>query len=169
VLDLTTTPPTIRRPGAVTRAQIAAVIGAVEMGAGIMSEDQPAASPGQHAKHYAPKAAAHLFDVEQWPAVQSWCESHAAEKWAVILIGETLKLKKIDRPMMAALARGLRQQGVIRMPDGAEKYARYLYAMLRRLDEQGVTRMWIERPPETAEWAAVRDRLNRATTAAKFE
>ena len=51
VLDLTQATPVILRPGAVTREQIAAIVGAVTAGA-----DDPAApkSPGQQLSHYAP-------------------------------------------------------------------------------------------------------------------
>jgi hypothetical protein len=31
------------------------------------------------------------------------------------------------------------------------------------LDEEGVEVIWVQMPPEQAQWAAVRDRLTRAT------
>jgi L-threonylcarbamoyladenylate synthase len=42
-------------------------------------------------------------------------------------------------------------------------YARNLYARLRMLDTQNLEAIYIELPPDTPEWAAVRDRLMRAT------
>lgn len=42
-------------------------------------------------------------------------------------------------------------------------YARNLYARLRMLDTQGLRAIYIELPPDTAAWRAVRDRLLRAT------
>ena len=47
-------------------------------------------------------------------------------------------------------------------PDTAE-YARRFYARLRELDQSGTTAIYIEMPPDTPEWAAVRDRITRAT------
>ena len=44
-----------------------------------------------------------------------------------------------------------------------ESYARNLYARLRLLDQQGLRAIYIEMPPDLPEWAAVRDRLMRAT------
>jgi L-threonylcarbamoyladenylate synthase len=44
-----------------------------------------------------------------------------------------------------------------------ETYARNLYARLRLLDTQGLRAIYIEIPPDLPEWAAVRDRLMRAT------
>jgi L-threonylcarbamoyladenylate synthase len=41
-------------------------------------------------------------------------------------------------------------------------YAHDLYAALRALDESGCHLILVEAPPETAAWAAVRDRLQRA-------
>lgn len=40
-------------------------------------------------------------------------------------------------------------------------YARFLYARLHALDAAGASEVWIELPPDTEEWRAVRDRLNR--------
>ena len=40
--------------------------------------------------------------------------------------------------------------------------ARELFAVLREFDAQGVRLIWIETPPDSAEWEGVRDRLRRA-------
>lgn len=45
----------------------------------------------------------------------------------------------------------------------AQAYARQFYARLRMLDRQNLRAIYIEIPPDTAEWAAVRDRILRAT------
>jgi L-threonylcarbamoyladenylate synthase len=48
------------------------------------------------------------------------------------------------------------------MPDNPTGYAAVLYARLHDLDGQGWDRILIELPPDTPEWAGVRDRLRRA-------
>ena len=48
------------------------------------------------------------------------------------------------------------------MPRDAGAYAKKLYAALRELDTVGCEAILIETPPESAEWAAVLDRLRRA-------
>ena len=48
------------------------------------------------------------------------------------------------------------------MPADPREYAAELYAALHRLDEQGLDWIAVERPPDTPEWAGVRDRLQRA-------
>ena len=57
--------------------------------------------------------------------------------------------------------------GVIRrrMPDDAAATAQQLFAVLREFDAQGARLIWIETPPDTPEWEAVRDRLQRAAAA----
>jgi L-threonylcarbamoyladenylate synthase len=45
----------------------------------------------------------------------------------------------------------------------ATAYARQFYARLRMLDRQNLRAIYIELPPDTPEWAAVRDRVLRAT------
>jgi len=48
------------------------------------------------------------------------------------------------------------------MPADPLQYAAVLYETLHRLDAQGVHEIAVERPPDTAEWAGVLDRLQRA-------
>jgi L-threonylcarbamoyladenylate synthase len=48
------------------------------------------------------------------------------------------------------------------MPVDPLAYASELYAALHRLDEQRLDWIAVERPPDTPEWAGVRDRLQRA-------
>jgi L-threonylcarbamoyladenylate synthase len=48
------------------------------------------------------------------------------------------------------------------MPADPVAYAAVLYETLHRLDAEGVGVIAVERPPDTPEWAGVRDRLQRA-------
>jgi L-threonylcarbamoyladenylate synthase len=50
------------------------------------------------------------------------------------------------------------------MPAEPRAYAALLYDALHRLDAQGLDWIGVERPPDTAEWAGVLDRLTRAAT-----
>ncbi|HTP33302.1 MAG TPA: L-threonylcarbamoyladenylate synthase [Candidatus Acidoferrales bacterium] len=49
------------------------------------------------------------------------------------------------------------------MPADPRAYAAALYGTLHRLDTQGLDWIAVEMPPDTAEWAGVRDRLRRAS------
>ena len=48
------------------------------------------------------------------------------------------------------------------MPTRADACAQELFAVLRELDATGVKLIWVETPPDGAEWDGVRDRLQRA-------
>jgi L-threonylcarbamoyladenylate synthase len=50
----------------------------------------------------------------------------------------------------------------IQMPSDPDVYAAALYSSLFELDAHGLERIFVELPPEAREWAAVRDRLNKA-------
>src|SRR6185312_16150580 len=64
VLDLTRPRPTILRPGAITREQISAAIGAVDVEETTALSNQPARSPGQQPVHYAPMTPAYRFALD---------------------------------------------------------------------------------------------------------
>ena len=50
------------------------------------------------------------------------------------------------------------------MPHDAEAFAQALYAELHRCDEAGAELIIVERPPESAEWSGIADRLKRAAS-----
>ena len=58
IVDMTSTPPMILRPGAVTKEMLEEVIGEVETDRTLLSENSPQApkAPGMKYRHYAPKA-----------------------------------------------------------------------------------------------------------------
>jgi len=49
------------------------------------------------------------------------------------------------------------------MPQNAAECAHELFARLRELDTAGVDEIWVETPPDDAQWDGVRDRLQRAS------
>jgi len=50
----------------------------------------------------------------------------------------------------------------IEAPSDPQRYGHDFYANLRALDASGCVEIVVEAPPDSAEWAAVRDRLTRA-------
>jgi L-threonylcarbamoyladenylate synthase len=140
VLDLTTETPRILRPGSVTREQIETFIGPVEMKTLIASTSTPAASPGQQEIHYAPRTTAYRFEKSQ--------------------------LEEIDRTNAGLLLLGASSEAnerTIELPEDPAAYAHDLYAALRQLDEKKLRAIYVQSPPESADWTAVWDRLRRAT------
>jgi len=58
-----------------------------------------------------------------------------------------------------------RRLNLARMPRDAASYAERLYRVLHELDQQGYDWISIELPPDTPQWAGIRDRLTRAASA----
>jgi L-threonylcarbamoyladenylate synthase len=143
ILDLTSTPPTILRPGAITLEQIESVIGAVQLRVGNADPSMAASSPGQQEVHYAPAAQAIRFEKSQFLDIQKWIDEHEGEYHCGSITIES---------------------GKGNMPNDPRGYAQLLYSKLRELDcFYEVDIIFIEMPPDTPEWLAVRDRIFRAT------
>ncbi len=142
IVDLSRGRAVLLRPGAIPAAALEAALGAPLAAA---DAEAPRAS-GTLERHYAPNTplrlvASHELDAEI---------ARRAVKVAVLAF---------SRPD----ARATRW---LRMPRDPAGYARRLYAALRELDAAGCAQILVERPPEDPAWAAVRDRLGRAASAA---
>ena len=137
IVDLSSGQPTVLRPGKISAADIAALIGPVaEKG-----EDSPRHSGGLE-RHYAPRTPAILVPTPD-------------------LDRETAKRK--DKVAVLAFSRpDERVDFWLRMPRDAKAYAHKLYGALRELDSARCEAILIEAPPDDAEWSAVLDRLRRA-------
>lgn len=139
VLDMTTTPPTLLRPGGVSQLQIEAIIGPIQTRAVALDSSQTATSPGQQAVHYSPTTPTYWFESG---------ESVPADAGSICLTLTPEAEAKSSR--------------FVSMPRTAQSYARELYAALRRADAAKASRIYVELPPDRPEWAAVLDRLRRA-------
>ena len=142
ILDLSGIRPRILRPGPVTPAELAAIIGPVEVWEGAVELGARQDAPGMVGRHYAPRARLELVD-------HGAGLSSASGSVAYVGIGA-----------LPALPAGVR--GVL-LPMDAEAVASRLYALLYELDDAGFGRIVVERPPEGEAWMAVRDRLQRAS------
>jgi L-threonylcarbamoyladenylate synthase len=154
VLDLTTEPPTILRPGAVTREQIEAVIGRVELFRGAVEARDSAKSPGQHRIHYAPSTPAYRFEFGKTQGVAPRLAALPAASAAFMVFEGSPSLPHLRTDAAADFTF---------MPNDPADYARELYASLHCLDAMGVQCIFIEMPPSDPRWDAIRDRLIRAT------
>jgi L-threonylcarbamoyladenylate synthase len=146
VVDVTSSPVRILRPGAITAERLGAVVALAE-GRGALpgGDGGPARSPGSVGPHYAPEAPVRLFDADEWPAVAA-----AAPERAVVL---THRSDRHPGPTWR----------VERLPADPAAYAAALYATLRRADAGAPGAILIERPAEhDGLWVAIADRLRRA-------
>ena len=139
IVDLSTGSAVLLRPGAISREDLEQLLNVKE--AGLSS---PRHSGGLE-RHYAPRTPARLVST------------HDLDK-------EIEKLKQ----RVAVLAFSRPDERVdywLRMPRKPGAYAQKLYAALRELDTAGCEQILVETPPDTADWAAVRDRLQKACAA----
>ena len=145
IVDVTGRQPRLLRPGSVTTADLAAVLGVpveiADRDAGVPR------APGRLASHYAPGAPVHLVTLERLTdALRS---------------GDAALLRTAPNPPP-----GIRW---IRLPADPDGYARGLYAALRTLDETDPGAIVVEAPPEHAAWMAIHDRLERAAAPRRDE
>ncbi|BEV73420.1 MULTISPECIES: L-threonylcarbamoyladenylate synthase [unclassified Paludibacterium] len=130
-------PPRLLRHGMLSAAELEAVLGCkLEVGAkgGLRV-------PGQHHRHYAPHTPAWRFSEVPAEALADagcawlWCGGAQASAGPALDLG-----------------------------DDPKAYARALYDALYQLDHlEGISRLLIQTPPDTPAWAAVHDRLHRAS------
>jgi L-threonylcarbamoyladenylate synthase len=156
VVDLTGDRPVILRPGGVPRREIEAIVGRVETFVKVVDPTEPAASPGQHARHYAPRAPAFRFARGRFWEANAALRRMGVGGWKALLSFPGGNLGWGGYPEVP-------------MPATPGDYARELYAALRHVDRilsesaGGAGVILVEMPPDAPEWEAVRDRVIRAT------
>jgi len=153
IVDLSRGFPALLRPGHVTPQDIADVLGEMPRLPDGSDASAPRAS-GTLKAHYAPHTPLALlpFDVLE-PLLTARAPG---ERVALVA--------RVSRAGHWAEAEGVH---FVAAPEDPHLYARDLYGLLRALDRANVSRILIEKLPDTIEWIAVNDRLGRA--AAAFE
>jgi L-threonylcarbamoyladenylate synthase len=146
IVDCTRGVPVLLRPGMITSAQVEQAAGERLRMPAEMDGAAPRAS-GTLESHYAPHAKVRLMDAH---ALQTALDVLGNEAQGIAIYSRVI----LKTPSTRVLRR--------RMPDDAAETARQLFAVLREFDAQGVRLIWVETPPDTPEWAGVRDRLLRA-------
>lgn len=148
VLDLTTEPPMILRPGAITREMLTEIIGRVDQAA---SGEELRRSPGTRHQHYSPRARVLLVEQGSAESIELICRERLKEG-AAGFIGHTRM--SIDNDKFF----------VIEVGSGADDYARAIYSALRELDQKGARAIVVEGISEDGKGGAVMDRLRRAAS-----
>lgn len=146
VLDLTTDPPRILRPGPISAPSLERALGGYRVldELGSVTSDRPA-SPGQLAVHYSPRTPSFRIDDPQ-----QLVQVPRPEGSAVVTFGGPEPAECL----------GFAYRFLLETPDIA---ARELYRVLRACDDLGVEQIVVLFPPDTADWLTIRDRLRRAT------
>jgi len=153
IVDLSRGFPALLRPGHVTPQDIADVLGEMPRLPDGTDASAPRAS-GTLKAHYAPRTPLALlpFDV-----LEPMLTTRAPGERVALVARVSRAGRWADTPGVHFVA----------APEDPHLYARDLYGLLRALDHANVSRILIEKLPDTIEWIAVNDRLGRA--AAAFE
>ncbi|WEF35957.1 L-threonylcarbamoyladenylate synthase [Pseudoduganella chitinolytica] len=144
ILDLSrlaTHGPVLLRPGHISAAQIAAVIGAMPVAP---DASAPRAS-GTLESHYAPKAPVALVATAQLDALLN----------ALAGKGRRVALIHYSPLLTRACATHV-------LPEDPAGYAHGIYAALRAMDRTQAELILVEAPPQDDNWLGVNDRLRRA-------
>jgi L-threonylcarbamoyladenylate synthase len=153
IVDLSRGFPALLRPGRVTPQDIADVLGQAPRLPDGSDATAPRAS-GTLKAHYAPRTPLALLP---FGALEPLLAAREA--------GERVAL--VARTSRAGHWADVEGVHFVAAPEDPHVYARELYGLLRALDRANVSRILIEKLPDTIEWIAVNDRLGRA--AAAFE
>lgn len=141
--------PRLLRPGFITLSQLQAVVGPLA-GADAESTGEVPRAPGDRVQHYAPLTPLEIVPIEELE-LRAGEITARHEKVAVLAMRPPLQTRRYMTWVNAG-----------KKPD---TYAHNLYNHLRRLDRAGCARILVQEVPADERWAAVRDRLQRASGA----
>ena len=147
VVDVTGLHPRVLRPGLITVPMLEEVCGPIEVA---HRAESIARSPGQMAKHYSPRTEVSLCD--------GWYDLEDAIEWTIILTKRRVGVVEYGQVPSADTTNDWLVWRSLPVEPSA--YAARLYDTLHELDQLDLARILIEMPPDTPEWAAVRDRLS---------
>jgi len=143
IVDVTGAQPRLLRPGRISAEEIEQATG-VPLAAPDL--DAPRA-PGTLPAHYAPHTPLKVMEGDLLLELAASL-TRQGERVAVLACGTR-------QPLLPGLT-------WLAAPPDPRAYAHDLYANLRALDAAGCDVMLVERPPLTAQWTAINDRLGRA-------
>jgi L-threonylcarbamoyladenylate synthase len=130
------------RPGFITRSQIEKVVGAMDPGGTVPR------APGDRLVHYAPNTPLEIVAAEDLER-RAGEIAERQEKVAVLAMRPPMQTQRLMTWINAG-----------KKPDA---YAHNLYSHLRALDRAGCVRIFVQAPPTDERWAAILDRLQRAS------
>jgi L-threonylcarbamoyladenylate synthase len=166
IVDLTASPPLVRRPGGVSEESLREVIPEIVSASVVLAVDRAQPAPGQLLRHYAPRARATLYVGELDRVsrrVADDVRNAVASGTRVGVLAPEEDLQALA-PRLAAIAstgRLVTQRCGSRHDRAAA--ARDLFAALRALDEENVEVILAIAPAGNGINAAIIDRLTRAS------
>ena len=154
VLDITTTPPRLLRPGMIHEESLVAVTGVLD--SSTATSGGALRSPGQLRKHYAPKARLIILAWRNEEDFKSQLAEHPTEQFFHTAPERIFVIAHTHIPLGVNVGR------VSVIPHDAEAFARAFYSELHLCDHAGAELIVVEAVPPDSEWRAIADRLQRA-------
>jgi len=165
IVDFTTDPPVLRRPGGITFEQVHSLVPEVIVQSGQGGVADPQSAPGQMTRHYAPKAELTLYEgpadaVVRRVASDVRTATAAGDRVGILAPEEDLSALAPEIASRASSGR------IETFPYGSradlERSCRELYASIRSLDATGVDRIFAIGVGSEGLARAIHDRLMRA-------
>jgi L-threonylcarbamoyladenylate synthase len=151
VVDCTETVPTILRPGGITKEQLEAVIGKINVDPGLKEQSEAPKSPGMKYTHYAPRAPLYIVDGSpQFLQELVKLERMGEKRVGIIATDETINEYEADLVLSCGARANL------------SSVANRLYDTLRRFDEENIDIIYSEVFPEEGVGEAIMNRLEKA-------
>jgi len=165
IVDFTSDPPVLRRPGGITLEQIQSLVPEVVVRTGLASGADAQPAPGQMTRHYAPRAELTLYEGPADVVVSTI----AADLRAATAAGDRVGVlaPEEDLSALAPAIAGRASVGRIEtVPYGSRhdlaRSGRELYASIRALDATGVSKIFAIGVGSEGLARAIHDRLIRA-------
>jgi len=157
IIDMTTSPPAILRPGEITREMLEEVIGKVVKGPGTLAEDskEKPKAPGMKYRHYAPKGKLVIVEGDLGE------ETLAIQK----LVNEKLREKRRVGIIATEETASEYQEGIVKnigSRSNLSTIAANLYGILREFDREEVEFIYSESIPAWGIGDAIKNRMDKA-------
>lgn len=171
VIDMTTSPPRLLRPGGVSTAQLKQALGEemeLERGYDVENDEVIPRSPGMKYRHYAPRAELELLLTDDPREI--WNYARGQEKYRALLLTEdTLnKISSIPRDKVYKNPTEGKDKRFKIVPLGRAKrpedIAHNLFTFLRQLDEEGRELIMVEGIDPSGLGEAIMNRLRKAAS-----
>jgi L-threonylcarbamoyladenylate synthase len=149
IADMTVKPPSILRPGGITKEQLKEILGEVEIDGGLINPDERPKAPGMKYRHYAPQAEVIIVSGDK-QRIYDYVNDRPDEGAAVLCFdGEEHYFKN-----KLCLSYG--------GEDRPSVLAENLFACLRELDREDIKTIYARCPSEDGVGFAVVNRLKKA-------
>ena len=154
IIDLTTRPPRLLRPGGITLSQLEEILGCVEVDPAVkraLKEGETPKAPGMKYRHYAPRAPLYILRGSSEKACEFVSQQKSGKKAVLCYDEEKEIFKKSDAEVYT--------YGRLENPI---ELAQQLFSRLRELDETDVNCIYARCPEGDGVEMAIRNRLSKA-------